>query len=242
MHRLKELSTVAAYNFAIQQCKAKYVAFLKPNDEWLPVKLWQQYLHHEKHNDVVMSFTNYAHISKKDDLFIADFDLCPQFKEHSLGVMDYAVLDNAALVLSCENIINTSTVLINKNALQNANGFKLNDDGSDLWLRLANMGSVAFTTNVGSIHLIKQDVKSRNNYLKLLKLNYILAKQTKRREMNYDTSLFEPNALLNNACLNYCVEVGGLFIELSKKIKSLNQVISNKELKHLIDSELSLIK
>tara|TARA_R110000868_G_scaffold262401_2_gene521109 strand:+ start:87194 stop:88129 length:936 start_codon:yes stop_codon:yes gene_type:complete len=120
----KNTGPAAARNHAIKHAKGEYLAFLDADDEWHPTKVARSIEEMKKHKCTLI-----AH------------DLIHQYKmgrkyyiESSLNYEKERVGCHARLFLN--NYINTSTVLVRKDAVVEAGGFdqtSLHDVGYDLW-------------------------------------------------------------------------------------------------------------
>lgn len=200
--KLKGIGSAASRNFAIQQCKGKYIAFLNPHDEWLPMKLWEQYTFLESNKNFIMSFTDYLHIYlEQNNVLISAFDLCPVFNKQINNKNTYSYFSQADSILPCENIINTSTVLVHKNILIKENGFDENirhNQDHDLWNRVSRQGNISFTSKTGTKHLLTNNPKSVYLYLEYIKLKYTINKQKIAAELNNKKMAAFPVTILKN--------------------------------------------
>ena len=142
-------------NLLISMAKSDLIAFLDADDHWWPNKLKSQIAFHLTNPDVVLSFTDYMHIDTSGITHGTAFDFWkPQFLTGRTG--GYSRINHPlAELLSC-NPVGTSTVMARKAALQNANGFAKSMPSAedwDLWLRLAEHGSVAASRSVTMSYL-----------------------------------------------------------------------------------------
>jgi glycosyltransferase involved in cell wall biosynthesis len=142
-------------NILISMAKSPLVAFLDADDVWWPNKLKKQISFHEANPDVVLSFTDYIHFDPSGLTHGTAFDYWrPGFLPEKSGMYQHIEHPLAAL-LSC-NPVGTSSVVARKEALQNANGFAKSMPSAedwDLWLRLAEHGSVAASRSVTMSYL-----------------------------------------------------------------------------------------
>lgn len=150
----------AARNRGIEAAAAPLLAFLDADDSWLPGKLGPQLAFHQAAPDVSLSFTDYLHVDTAGHEYGTCFEYWPAFgkvaTKAAVGSM-YCRLSHASARLLAENVVGTSTVVVRKKAVQNLAGFDTSLRSAadwDLWLRLAAIGAVGFTTALGTNHII----------------------------------------------------------------------------------------
>ena len=155
--------SAAARNLGIDAARAPLIAFLDADDLWLPGKLASQVIFHRTDPEIVFSFTDYLHVDAACREHGTCFEYSPTFRRlvgpAARTGARYRRLPNAAAHLLAENVVCTSTVVVRQDLLQNVNGFDVDlrsAENWDLWLRLANVGPVGFTPDVGADHLVRR--------------------------------------------------------------------------------------
>ena len=149
----RQIGPGLARNLAVEVARAPLIAFLDADDVWLPGKLEAQLAFHESQPDVVLSFTDYRHRGPTGD----DRGTCFGFWGHE-AAQAYSLLPRAASVLVGCNLIGTSTVVVDRAAFMEANGFggeMPSSEDWDLWLKLARLGPIALTGQVGCDYLMR---------------------------------------------------------------------------------------
>ncbi|MFT5814911.1 MAG: glycosyltransferase involved in cell wall biosynthesis [Psychroserpens sp.] len=169
-----------ARNFGLDKAQGIYIAFLDADDYWLPHKLDKQLTFHKKHPEITLSFCNYVHFNEKNK-FIGDcFDYWPLFNKYinqSKQVGYQIIPKQGAAMIYAENVIGTSGVLLNKEAITSSVKFdeKLTSaEDWDLWLKIALSGPIGFTTSVDLAYLMRANSESANVKLRLLQTRKIM--------------------------------------------------------------------
>lgn len=137
--------TSNARNLAIQHCSHDLIAFLDADDYWLEGKLSRQLALHIMHPEVVLSFSDYMHISQSGEAIIECFNFWPRFKKIMEEQHQLSVFTNFTPTIFAENIVGTSTVMVKKPSLIMAGGFDPTLQSAsdwDLWLKVAQQGSI----------------------------------------------------------------------------------------------------
>ena len=146
-----------ARNRAIETVNSPLIAFLDSDDWWHAGKLKLQVAYLEQHPEIGFSFTDYVHIDMQGNTLETCFEYWkPIFSGRP--PLGYDVLDHAEAELLACNTVGTSTIVARTDLLQKANGFITNLHSAedwDLWLRLAHMAPVAFTSIVGTSYLMR---------------------------------------------------------------------------------------
>lgn len=146
----------AARNRGISEARGDVIAFLDTDDRWLPTKTERQLAVLSKHPEVALVGADMAvEDSLGRELLSSNFahrGLLPMF-EHLAG----SPVPNAPGQLLAVNFINTSTVMIRREALEAERGFdprlRYGED-LELWLRIAaRRGGVACVPSVEEIRV-----------------------------------------------------------------------------------------
>jgi glycosyltransferase involved in cell wall biosynthesis len=177
-------SVAKVRNFALQKAQAKYIAFLDADDYWLPSKLSKQLAFHNKHPKVTLSFCNYVHLKEKKQFSGDCFSYWPLFNRHinRAKKSDYKVLNKGAAVIYAENVIGTSGVLLNTEALSLPIKFDENITSAedwDLWIKIALSGPIAFTTCTDLVYLMRANSESAKVKLRLQQIKKIMLRYKK---------------------------------------------------------------
>lgn len=172
-----------ARNTAAQVAKGEYLAFLDADDRWTANKLASQLAYLQCHKNVGLSFTNYQHIDEQTGQpIVSCFDYWPEFN-HTLdengNVKGYHMLKQASAVLYKENVVGTSSVICRRDAFIQVQGFDISLPSAsdwDVWLKLAAIGDVAFTSDVKMHYLMRRGSVS-SNVLKRIKAMETIAQR-----------------------------------------------------------------
>lgn len=147
-----------ARNRAVAQARAKLVAFLDADDQWLPDKLNAQLNFHARYPDALFSFTNYRLVDMDGKPQGECFTYWPWFTEIVEATSGGFSFFAAPLPhLYAENFVGTSTVVARTIAVQAAGGFSEDlQSASDwhLWLELASRGPAGFTKRAFCNYLV----------------------------------------------------------------------------------------
>jgi glycosyltransferase involved in cell wall biosynthesis len=187
-----------ARNFGLDKAQGIYIAFLDADDYWLPHKLDKQLTFHKKHPEITLSFCNYVHFNEENK-FIGDcFDYWPLFNKYinqSKQVGYQIIPKQGAAMIYAENVIGTSGVLLNKEAITSSVKFdeKLTSaEDWDLWLKIALSGPIGFTRSVDLAYLMRANSESANVKLRLL--------QTRKIMRRYARHIFNIKAIALMQC------------------------------------------
>lgn len=173
------IGVAAARNAAIRAARGKYLSFLDADDYWLPGKLLKQIAFHEKHPDVGLSFCNYLHFNDKQHLGDC-FGFWPQFKRMCQGAEagKYQRINNKGLAcLYGENVVGTSTVMMNTKALARLPQFDeklVSAEDWDLWLMAASQAPIGFCADVDVAYLMRPGSETSRVLPRLEALSLIL--------------------------------------------------------------------
>lgn len=176
-YRLKGVGSARARNFALKRVKADYIAFLDADDYWHDNKLIKQYHFHHDNPDVVLSFTNYHHITPENTDLGNCFEFWPRFKKLMSEDSEFHHLNSPTERIYSENVIGTSCVMIQTSAYKQLGGFdnKLTSaEDWDLWLRLSKFGKVGYSNEVLMEYLVRQGSKTSNRLRRLDQMKKIM--------------------------------------------------------------------
>lgn len=177
---LTGLGPSCARNRAIAVCRGTYVAFLDADDKWHPNKLATQLALHMKRPDIILSFTDYRHVNPMGDDLGTCFAYWPHFNSFCRQATKWQTLDRlGAAFLFGENVVGTSTVMVRRDALQNAMGFDetlRSAEDWDLWLRLALMGPIGFVKHPLVTYLMRPGSESANMLLRIQVMEQLIQK------------------------------------------------------------------
>lgn len=169
----------AVRNQAIDAARGRYIAFLDADDAWMPGKLRAQLEYHEANRDVLFSFTNYWQVDELGQVLGDGFSLWERFRDQADEASGYRLMHNALPALFAENPVGTSTVVVRRDALEHSGVFDeslTSAEDLDLWLRLAKIGSVAFSNDVTTHYLLRPDSESSRFERRLQALTEINAR------------------------------------------------------------------
>lgn len=162
-----------ARNLGIAESCGDYIAFLDADDFWLPEKLSLQLKLHETNPTVAMSFTNYDHLTEEYQSIVDCFAYWNQFQGDN---SPYIHLEHPLNFIIKNNIIGTSTVMINADVLPKIRMFdadiKYAEDW-ELWLRICEEYDVAALNSVQVGYLMRQSSITQTDSLRLRNLQCI---------------------------------------------------------------------
>jgi glycosyltransferase involved in cell wall biosynthesis len=153
-----------ARNQAVAAAKSDLVAFLDADDQWLAGKLGPQIEFHRANPAVGLSFTDYIHVTPDGRTHDTCFGYwnCDWVRAADAR---YVVLDDAEARLLGTNLVGTSTAMARRQVLEQVNGF---DSASrfaedwDLWLRMAAVAGVGYSTAVTMSYLMRPNSETAN--------------------------------------------------------------------------------
>lgn len=167
----------AARNLAITHCMFELIAFLDADDYWLGTKIHHQLALHQLSPELTFSFSDYQHVTEQDVKIIGCFEFWPRFKSFINQKEPHLIEGDMFPLIFAENVVGTSTVIANKAALMAVGGFdeKLRSASDwDLWLKLAQRGSVGIVNQVlchyvsDRVGAISRDQGSRLRAMKVI--------------------------------------------------------------------------
>lgn len=158
-----------ARNTAAQVSDAQFIAFLDADDLWEENKLASQIAYHKANTKVVLTFTDYVHIAESDGReIIGCFEYWPHFSscyDRNLSAGEYRQLPSPSATLFSENIVGTSTTVIRRDAFLAIGGFDVSLPSAsdwDVWLKLAQVGNVAYCNDKTMRYLMREGSVSSN--------------------------------------------------------------------------------
>ncbi|MCB1425823.1 MAG: glycosyltransferase family A protein [Zhengella sp.] len=171
-----DLGPARARNLLIEKANSGLIAFLDADDEWLPGKLARDIAYHEAQPDISFTFTDYLHLDPQGRSLGTAFEYWkPGFR--NLREETFMPLENALVRLIGCNLVGTSTVVAKRERLRNANGFAEDLPSAedwDLWLRLAQDGPVAVSTQVTANYLVRPHSETANRTARIAAMETIL--------------------------------------------------------------------
>ena len=169
----KGLGAGAARNLAVQISRSDLIAFLDADDYWYEGKLAKQVKHHQQNPSTVLSFSDYEHIEEHSGKSVVGcFEYWPRFSAiaDSAIAEGYTLVSHSCATLFAENVVGTSSVMINKSAFLAVSGFDTSLTSAsdwDLWLKLSQIGDVAFTNEKSMGYLMRAGSMTSNKQNRL---------------------------------------------------------------------------
>ncbi len=173
--RIKVMTTTgigasAARNLGIANSSGDYIAFLDADDYWYPEKLLLQVNLHDSNPDVAMSFTNYQHLTEEYQSIIDCFSYWGKFQDNNAASI---IIENPLNLIIKNNIIGTSTVMLNASIVSNIEMFDVNAkyaEDWDLWLRICEKYKIAALNSVQVEYLVRHNSATLNQHYRLRNL------------------------------------------------------------------------
>ncbi len=141
-----------ARNQAIAIARAPLLAFLDADDRWYPGKLAVQLALHAQWPEVGFSFTNYRHVTEVGEDRGTCFEYWRRFRRRAkLNSAPFALGGDAMAQLFAENVVGTSTVVVQTALMRSLGGLSEDLPSSedwDMWLRLAQRAPVMCVPDV----------------------------------------------------------------------------------------------
>lgn len=164
----KGLGAGAARNLAVQISRSDLIAFLDADDYWYADKLSKQVRYHQYNPSTVLSFSDYEHIEEHSgNSVVGCFEYWPRFSSiaDKAKTEGYHLVNNSCATLFAENVVGTSSVMIKKSAFLAVSGFDTSLSSAsdwDLWLKLSQVGDVAFTNEKSMGYLMRAGSMTSN--------------------------------------------------------------------------------
>ena len=171
------IGPAAARNRAIEIASAPLIAFLDADDRWLPGKLLPQLAFHLDHPAVTLSFTDYRHRGPDGADLGTCFSYWPRWKRQPDTGESFALLPEAAALITAENAVGTATAVARRDALLADGGFDPDlKSASDweMWIRLALAGPVAYSTAIAMDYRMIPGSVTSNRGLRIACMEQIL--------------------------------------------------------------------
>ena len=180
-------SVAAARNKGINAALGQLIAFLDADDYWLKNKLDHQINFHLSHPQATMSFTNYRHINEQQQDLGDCFGYWPHFAKFinklNHAKAHYHLLNKTGLGrIFAENVIGTSTVMINRHNIKASLLFDTqlaSAEDWDLWLRCAKQGPIGFSAKIEMIYLMRKNSESSKTQVRLKYISIIMKRHYK---------------------------------------------------------------
>ncbi len=149
----------AARNAGIAAARGDVVCFLDADDELYPQPIADRFAWHQAHPDVALSFAKHESRLPGGAIEPCCVGYCPRFEKFVAGRSGLVDLGDAAFnLLFGENPVSTTGAMARRDALLAAGGFaadlRMSQDW-DMWLRLAQHGRVAYSSNVEALYTVR---------------------------------------------------------------------------------------
>jgi glycosyltransferase involved in cell wall biosynthesis len=183
--KLSGVGVAKARNIGIDQAKGQYLAFLDADDYWLTGKLKRQLAFHQEHPEATLSFTNYRHINEENVDLGDCFAYWPRFSRlMRQNQQNFRMLSRGGLgSIFAENVIGTSTVMMNLQAFTETPYFDETLESAedwDLWLKAAIQGPICCTDSIDMVYLMRAGSESSKGLLRLVNMQIIMQRHFKK--------------------------------------------------------------
>lgn len=220
-----------ARNLAISEATTDLIAFLDADDLWRPGNLRKQLDFHASNPDVVLSFTDYEQFNPEIGKMGRCFDLNGNWFLNE-GQTGFELLPDAESVILRNNIVATSCVIAKREALQNAKGFATDLRSAtdwDMWLKIAGMGPVGFTPEVGMDYfLMRPGSMTKNRNARLEAIAQIISRYADRTEPEIAAAYKQAVINLDIAKGDYAVEEGEEWTALSYYLQAMKHGVDKR--------------
>lgn len=226
----------AARNTGVQIAQAKWLAFLDADDTWTPDKLSRQLNYHQQHPNVVLSFTDYRHVDESN----TDLGTCYEFWQllqlQAAQPGFHKLADPLAFLFAC-NCIGTSTVMASADAIWQVGGFDMSLPSAedwDLWLKLANLGEVAFSNQCDMTYLMRSGSESSKLDCRVSALQQIYARHEQHLAPHHVTARRNALAHIENAKADAQRTAKHFSAAMAAKIRSLMLHPNKRQVRELV--------
>lgn len=226
---------VKARNRAIKAAKGEWVAFLDADDYWYSNKLLPQLTYMQQNSGCVLSFTNYDHVNENYEYIIDCFGYWQEVEIDKTSQMGYRGLAQPVNTLLATNIVGTSTVFARKDALLECGLFdpSLNSASDwDMWLKLANVGHVAYNSHPMMGYLMRAGSITSNRLYRLNAMKTII-QRTVRSAMPNATAIRVAEAKVKDGYADYYREQRAYGLALWHGLVSFFKAPYLRTFKHL---------
>lgn len=137
----------AARNLGLAVARAPLVAFLNPKDRWHSTKLECQLMLHAARSSIGMSFTDHVLMDQEGRDYGTALEMASGFATRHAGrSLPFALGEDALAQLFADDVVGTSTVMVQTALLRDSGGFEPGLASAapwDSWLRLSTMAPIA---------------------------------------------------------------------------------------------------
>ena len=226
---------VLARNRAIEEAQGKYIAFLDADDYWVDNKLKDQLDYMKANSQCSLTFTNYMHVDEEYTPIIDCFSFWPEFQTLvDTESTQFQTLDNALSVLLFANVIGTSSVMVKRSAIRAVGAFDKSLKSAsdwDCWLKLAKIGEVGFTTQIGMDYLMRQNSITANRENRLNAMQEILSRSSINTSLNTKR---KAKARMLECYAEYYRELGLKFKAFVRAVAAFTLFPHRRNLRHLL--------
>lgn len=227
----------SARNIAIRQSSGQYVAFLDADDYWYSGKVSEQVRVHQENKHLGMTFTNYDHLNENNEIII---DCLAYWNKYNSAKSMIHFFDNPLNDIFANNIIGTSTVMINKAVFAKVGLF--NEEMSycedwHFWLRVCEHFDIALLKHSYTGYLMRAgsitqtDSKRWNN---LLSVSEVISHYQDRKTSISKKSLSQARARLQEGYADYFRTKGDIYTALLHDFHSLLIDPQTRRVKHTL--------
>ncbi len=210
-------------NLALSQARAPIVAFLDGGDFWWPGKLLRAVRFHEANPAVAFTFTDFLNVGFHGETLGTGFDFWRP-NEVDRTIQDFKLLLDPEIELLAINVVDISTVVASRKALEAANGFPAAGLSAQNWrlgLDLAAEYLVAYTPATTTTHRARPASVAEDPGAQIKTMREIIDPYRTRTEWRVRRAVRQAAARIDTAEAEYARALGDNFGAATAHLRAL---------------------